>query len=467
MNVHPCSQRVSARRLAAVGLSLSALVFVACENAPSQPSVPEGATAAVEGLSFATFVDDATTPFGTFNGIAFVRHTGRFEGVTELGAFRVPYEIVAPADPGRGNGVVLFEPPHNAFGPVAREFVLGRELLFGNGFSYAAVGFGVNGLNILDPTAADPMIAGVPVESPGLIRFGGPADEEIIVQFVNALRTEPFGVAALGAVEQVYAYGTSQTAGALLETLYSPGGPGLFDLTVLHVAVWRPPFAFGEFERILGEFEPLAGVGRIVFVESEGDQIVSDAEQFRRAVGAPDYRVYEVAGAAHLPTPTNPLDHFAVTRAIFVAGDRWVRSGVEPPPTTLLESAPAGQIDPVYGVETGIARDGDLNALGGVRLPDLAVGRARFVASDPATLPPGFPPVFAVLTGSMVDLACEPLAGSDTDEPRFRNHGDYVNAFARQVNELRRQGFLLEADAEAMKERAAESAVGKPGTCES
>jgi hypothetical protein len=74
--------------------------------------------------------------------------------------------------------------------------------------------------------------------------------------------------------------------------------------------------------------------------------------------------------------------------------------------------------------------------------------------------------VLAVLTGSTVDLACEPLASSDTDEPRFRHHGDYVNAFTRQVDELRRQGFLLEADAEAMKERAAESAVGKPGTCE-
>lgn len=64
-----------------------------------------------------------------------------------------------------------------------------------------------------------------------------------------------------------------------------------------------------------------------------------------------------------------------------------------------------------------------------------------------------------------MDLACEPEPGASTDGPRFRNHGDYVRQFTRQVNELRREGFLLEADAEALEERAAESEVGRPGSC--
>lgn len=80
-------------------------------------------------------------------------------------------------------------------------------------------------------------------------------------------------------------------------------------------------------------------------------------------------------------------------------------------------------------------------------------------------MPPGIPPLFAILTGNMVDLACEPAPGSTTDEPRFQNHGDYVKAFTQQVNELRRQRFLLNADAEALKEQAAESNVGAPGSC--
>lgn len=65
-----------------------------------------------------------------------------------------------------------------------------------------------------------------------------------------------------------------------------------------------------------------------------------------------------------------------------------------------------------------------------------------------------------------VGLACEPAAGSGTDRPRFRNHGDYVNRFPRQVDDLVRQGFLLENYAEALKQRGAESEVGKPGSVE-
>ena len=471
MDKHQDTLRERSRRPAPVGLALAALAFVACEAAPPEPSGPDGAAAAKQVPSLAIFTDDASAPFGTFNGIAYVRHTGFFAGATSLGAFRMPYEIIAPEDPSQGNGTVLVEPPHFGFGTVGRDAVLGRDLLFGNGFSYAAVGFGEHAFNILDPTASGLMLAGQPVANPGFPNPTGTLDEEIIVQFSEALTSQPFAAEILGQMDRRYAYGVSQSAAVLMEVqraVEAMGSPSPFDLTLLHVALWHAPFG-GEaaFDFLSGNFQPIGGVGRVLFVGSEGDQVVSDAQEFRRAVGEPGYRVYELAGAAHLPAATNPLDHNAVTRALFVAGDVWVRSGVEPPPSTLIDAAPAGQTDPVYGFETGIARDGDLNALGGVRLPDVAVGRARFIASDASTLPPGIPPQFAILTGNMVDLACEPALGSSTDEPRFRNHGNYVKAVTQQVNELRRQGFLLEADADALKDQAGESTVGKPGTCES
>ena len=403
-------------------------------------------------------VTTQVTPFGTFNGVPYLRYSGRFEGTTSLGAFRVPYEIIAPTNPSRGNGVVLLEPPHFTFGPIGRETALGRELLFGRGFSYAAVGFGVNGLNILDPLATDAVIAGAPVANPGTMQFAVPPDEEILIAFVRALRAEPFAVEALGNVDAIYAYGASQTAGALLEALHAPGGRELFDLTMLHVAMWRPPFGVGEFERSEGEFAPLSDVGRMVFVASEGDQIVSDAEQFRRAALLPDYRVYEVAGAPHLATPDNPLDHAAVMRAIFVAADLWVRENVAPPPSALLEEAPAGAPDPVYGFETGIARDADGNALGGVRLPDLHVGRSQFIAVDLSL--PGLP-----ITGTSVNLACAPAPDASGDAPRFMNHGDYVAASVRQVNHLRRARLLLPQDASMLRHSAATSDVGGDGSC--
>jgi hypothetical protein len=126
----------------------------------------------------------------------------------------------------------------------------------------------------------------------------------------------------------------------------------------------------------------------------------------------------------------------------------------------LLESSSAGVIDPTYkavlGIDivTGIARDDNGNALGGVRLPDVEVGRALFIAS----LPGG-------LVGLWFDLACEPAPGSTTDLPRFRNHGQYVHAVAAQAGMLSSQRYLLPEDAEALTSSAARSEVGKPGSC--
>jgi hypothetical protein len=399
-----------------------------------------------------------TQPFGTYGGVSFVRHTGTFEGATSLGGFRVPYEIVAPADPSLGNGAVLVEPPHFFFGPLGRDFWLTRELVFGRGLSYAAVGFGTNGLNILDPAVPGLVVAGSPLASPGVPDLSGVVDEEIVVQFVQALSSDPVAVTVLGEIEQRYAYGVSQTAEVLLETLHSPGGRALFDLTLLHNALWKPPFQPpGVFDGLPDEFQPLPDVGRVLFVEAEGDLLVSGAEQLRRAAGDPSYRVYEVAGAAHVPLPIpplNPLDHGAVARALFVAGDEWAQGVALPPPSALLLVDTSGAIE----------RDADGNALGGVQPPDLAVGRAQYIASVPIEFPPGSG-LFG-LVGLMIDLACAPASGSTTEEPRFRSHGEYVMDFSQAANGLRSAGFLLAADAEALKEQASQSDVGKPGNCE-
>lgn len=456
------------------------LALAACEEAgPVALEEPSTSTLAGPALEV-SFTEHASEPFGTFDGVPFLRHTGFLEGETSLGAFRVPYEIVAPEDPDQGNGTVLVEPPHWAFPATGRDLVLGRDLIFGAGFGYASVAFGTDGRNILDFTVEQAVIAGEPVENPGQLKFAGVSDEEILVQFTRALTSDPFATGVLGSVDRIYAYGISQTADVLMETLMRVTGTAsadLFDLTVMHGTSWtvevegvtRPG---GPLQFLEGQFAPPTDVGRVLFVHAEGDLVAFDSEQFRKAVGLPDYRVYEVAGGAHLPTSANPLDHWTVARAVFVAGDAWTRLGEPAAASRLIESAPEGHIDPVYAgnprvdSETGIARDADLNARGGVRMPDLDVGRAQFIASDPATPTLGIPGL-EPLTGSTVDLACEPEPGAPAEDPRFRNHGGYVSAFTRQVNELRRDGFLLEVDAEILKGRAAESEVGQPRTCAS
>jgi hypothetical protein len=127
-----------------------------------------------------------------------------------------------------------------------------------------------------------------------------------------------------------------------------------------------------------------------------------------------------------------------------------------------LDQADPGEIDWLYEardgltLETGIARDADGNGLGGIRLPDLALGRGLFVAFDR--------PSFGGwgLYGDFEDLKCAPLADGSV---RFRNHGAYVSAFTQQANSLVAEGFLLQEEAARMVSEAARSDVGNPKTC--
>lgn len=426
----------------------------------------------------ATVSEMSSEPFGEFNGTEYQRVTGRFEGTTSMGDFAVPFEVVGPVDLARNARTVLFEAPHWSFAPLGRDLILGRNLIFNRGISYAAVGFGVDGGNILDPAMPNLQIADMPVADPGDVRFSGPTDVEIIVQFIEALCLDPhqFGQ---DAAERVYAYGVSRSADALMavqQTVTGSSSADIFDLTLLHNPSWEieielpvPPPG-GNFDALGGPFVAPVDVGRVMFLQAEGDHVAFNSEVFRSVANLDNYRIYEVAGAAHLPTVPalanmeagdNPLDHWAVMRALFVAGHDWMRSGTEPPANALLESAPAGEIDPVYDFETGIARDADGNALGGIRLPDLVAGRRLFIASDPETITLEIP-FLAPLTGSQNDLECTPRPdGSERfDVPRV-----YDWQVTLQTIELVRQGFLLQGDAVPLMFDAVDSAVGRDERC--
>lgn len=408
----------------------------------------------------ATFSDITSEPFGTFNEVEFVRYTGRFEGTTSLGNYDVPFEIVAPADPSEGSGAVLFEAPHFLLAPLGRDFVLGRSLVFNRGLSYASVGWAGHASSVLDPSATPIILAGEEVDNPGAPNPDSPHDFELIVQFVNSLKSSPEAVSILGSDQLFYSFGLSQTSAAQFQILLGPNGPDLFDLNLLTLQFWPHLFGSDVFTRLTGAFIPPDEIGRSIIVNTENELVLSDAEQFRVTTNDADYRLYELAGLSHFPLPPsfNPLDYNPMIRAAFVAGDLWVRQGIEPPDDNLI--AETSGIDPVYGFETGIARDFNGNALGGVRRPEVNVGQATYIASllDVEVIP-GLPG----LAGTFIDLTCEPLPDGSV---RFPSHGDYVRRFAHQANLLVNQGYLLPADAEAMKERAAESDIGKPGNCD-
>jgi hypothetical protein len=432
-----------------------------------------------------SFIPLATNPAGSHGGIEYVEHFGLFAGATAKGDFVMPYQIHAPADPSEGNGIVLFEPPHFYYGPgFGRDGIIGRKLLFSNGFAHASVGFSELLLNILAPVPGL-VIAGSaaalcePVSMPGCTAI---RDIEILQQFNDALASDSYAASILGPLSARYAFGSSQSAETLLELMYGPGIKGLFDFTILYLTLWQPKFqtfATGAPEPgvIPQDFVPVDGIGRVIFVNAEGDQLISDSQELRAAVGHPDYRLYEIAGAPHLssnylpPAPgiefLNPLDAAAVARAAFVAGHRWAAEDLVPPSDALLAPAPPGQSDPIYedpsfcGGETGIARDANGNALGGVQLPDVAAGRGIYIACTSSPTALGLP-----LLGLFVDRGCEPAPGSISDVPRFRNHGDYVSAVARQAGLLAQQGYLLAEDADRIVDIAGESQIGQPDSCD-
>jgi hypothetical protein len=394
------------------------------------------------------FTSVASEPHGRYGGIEYVRYTGTFQGLAS-GAYEVAFEIVAPADPSRGNGAVLLEPSYVGLS-LARDGYLTADFLYNRRFSYATVGWH-------DP-AINPM-GGQPFSVDEAI--------EILTNFLTALRTDPQAQAMVGDVRGLYAIGASMTTRPLKALHESPGAP-LLDFTFLTVPGWEAD-----------TYTPNPAANKIMVFLTEADIVGSvmyggNVQAFR--TNAPNYRYYEVAGGQHVPdtpwvrmvlggmgvdmTGVNPLNWTLNVRALFMAGHRWARWGALPPPSVQLAAAPAGEFDPVYqaeyglDLETGIARDENGNALGGIRMPDLAIGRGQYIGHD-VDNPYGW-------FGKWYDLKCEPLPGGGV---RFESHRAYTRAFRRQVARLGMQGYLLGVDAWRLMGNAYRSDVGRPGAC--
>ncbi len=314
------------------------------------------------------------------------------------------------------------------------------------------------------------MCYGQPLPIPDIIPnhpcqpFSGTADDgdQIIVDFVHALRADPLISTLVGGPTKIYAFGIAHTAGPMDRILHSAAGKGLFDFTELVSLWWLNPDAHTL---------PSTDAGRVLVLQTEADILNLNAAAARGS--GPMYRSYEIAGAPGVPSDPHlyaafpgppqgtypPL--FGVTslnwtptvRALFLAGDRWAVENKEPPASVTLQGDAAAA--------DGLARDQNGNALGGIRYPDLEVGRGAFKAVDFALqiegLPKGFP-----LYGAFTDLACMPLTDGST---HFWDHDVYVQRFTAQTNKLVSDGFLLREDADQLIAAAKASNVGNAEAC--
>lgn len=376
----------------------------------------------------------STERVGSFNGITFVRHKGKFRGKTISGDFAVPYEITTPENTAQGNRTIIFEPPHFSSGPIARDIYLGPGFLWNRGFSHASVGYSNFNLRILDPEPEPPFTFRINGKDVKVIRPGESepiiTDDNILRQFAFTLRETrlPF----LGTVERIYAIGFSDS-GNTIYRVYQPFGQKLFDISLACTVTFPKDKPYPTL---------INGESPIMVFNTEADFDV-------RTVPNPSFtncRWYAVAGGPHIPDTrrtrmafpdpsppfspappvagTSPIDPALFIKALFVAGDAWVRQNTQPPPSIVLKVNPGGLI----------ARDAIGNAFGGIRHPALELKEATFIAS--------------IVRGKAWEL----FGAYSNPREKIDN---YLTSFERITAELRKARFLLPADQLVLNQRAA------------
>jgi hypothetical protein len=342
-------------------------------------------------------------PAGSFDGVDYVQYDGVFAGHTSTGAFRVPYRMTAPVNPGDGNGAVVVEPPHFATGLGTLEFQLGREFLLGRRFTHAGVGYSTTSFGPgLDKRILDPSVPGTYIEG-GFADGTGRTDDEIVADFARALATDADAQAMVGEVRDIYLTGYSDAASVPLRLVASGQADGVFELALPFTveSPVDPQAALGE-----GKFD-----GKLLIVNSASE----DSANLVDSGAHPDqYRFYAVAGTPHVSDPlvplfsnqTTPASWIPALRAHFLQAHRWVRNRVAPPPSSGVDDGP--------------------------RLPFVELGEAVFH--------PGF-------LGSYDNV-------KTTIQLGFATHRAYAKAFNAAVDAYARAGSILPDEASEMMRRA-------------
>jgi hypothetical protein len=188
--------------------------------------------------------------------------------------------------------------------------------------------------------------------------------------------------------------------------------------------------------------------------------------------------MYDIAGGPHVRVPeaatcTLPpgrLDWTPVSRALLLRLDAWVSNNADPPASELMPLELASGEPPALRAPTKLStaviqvpkRDGDGNALGGVRLPDIVVPTGTNSGQNqPQTRA-------CMLVGSFSAFVATKAARERTGdtrpsiEERYRSRDDYVNRVRVAAQDLMAQGFLLPEDAAVIVQEAASSKLFEP-----
>jgi hypothetical protein len=176
---------------------------------------------------------------------------------------------------------------------------------------------------------------------------------------------------------------------------------------------------------------------------------------------APNYRVYQFAGASHLravdaaefglvdPASANTADWTPFFRALFVAANDSC-DGIALPPSVWLGAPNDAQIvRDAHGNALVTYVGGQPVSTAGYRLPAVAVGENQYLPVAPSYDDGTFLGLLRAISGGHVELTGQ-----------FASHADYVAQITQHALDLQALGYLLAADADAIIQTAAQSNIG-------
>jgi hypothetical protein len=273
---------------------------------------------------------------------------------------------------------------------------------------------------------------------------------------------------------------------------------------------------------VLDRARALAAVPKLFYVNNSSEYwnraaslIATDPSGERDVPPAPEARIYHIAGAQHyvgalrerslFTNCVNTLNHYRVMRALVLALHRWVRDGMEPPPSTYpriadgtlvavaayRETFPripdirlpesnlrpprldlgarfqaeriADAVPPVMGkaYETLVPRpDADGNDQGGIALPELLVPLGTRTGFNTRSEAAGFPWATGRWDGSFLPFARTEAERQASGDPRpslavrYADRAAYEQKVRSAAAAVVGEGFLLPEDVDALVREA-------------
>lgn len=348
--------------------------------------------------------------------------------------------VVRPTDPAKFNGTVVIEWLNVSFGvDIPVDFSQSYEHFMREGYVYIGLTtqkIGADKLKSVDPGRYGPVTISADTLS-----------YDIFSQAARAVRANP---QLLGGRAPAVVLGSGHSQSALRLTTYTNAIQPLHQVYngfMIHGrASLAAPIGDGAIGALSARIRTDLRVP-VFTLQAETDVVASSSVRQDTAL----VRTWEVAGTAHAdqyglnlynaanardrsinngaPTtcdnPVNDMTFRYAENAAFRHLDRWARGGAAPP-----TASPITMLGPF------ILRDGDQNALGGLRLPDLDAPIAAYAPNN---------------SGGNVAGACL-LLGKTTPFTRERllqlypDHATYVAKFTAAANRALRAGYLLQPD---------------------